>query len=46
LFGGDNPFVPLQETARRMKALGLSAAELRAIGRENALALLPKLPRA
>jgi len=45
LFGSDNPFVPLQETARRMKELGLSAAELRAIGRENALALLPNLPR-
>ena len=45
LFGSDNPFVPLKETACRMKELGLSAAELRAIGRENALALLPNLPR-
>jgi 6-methylsalicylate decarboxylase len=45
LFGSDNPFVPLKETARRMKELGLSAAELGAIGRENALALLPNLPR-
>ena len=45
LFGSDNPFVPLKETARRMKELGLSAAELRAIGGENALALLPNLPR-
>jgi hypothetical protein len=41
----DNPLVPLQETAKRMKELGLSAAELRAIGRENAIALLPNLPR-
>ena len=45
LFGSDNPFVPLQETARRMTELGLSAAELRAIGRDNAVALLPNLPR-
>jgi hypothetical protein len=45
LFGSDNPFVPLQETARRMKKLGLSAAELRAIGRDNAVALLPNRPR-
>jgi hypothetical protein len=35
----------LQETARRIKDLGLSAAELRAIGRDNAVALLPNLPR-
>jgi 6-methylsalicylate decarboxylase len=46
LFGSDNPFVPLKETARRMRELGLSTAELRAIGRENAVALLPNLPRA
>jgi 6-methylsalicylate decarboxylase len=46
LFGSDNPFVPLQETARHIKDLGLSAAELRAIGRDNAVALLPNLPRA
>jgi hypothetical protein len=45
LFGSDNPFVPLKETARRMRELGLSAAELRAIGRDNAVALLPNLPR-
>jgi predicted TIM-barrel fold metal-dependent hydrolase len=45
LFGSDNPFVPLKETARRMKELGLSAAELQAIGRDNAVALLPNLPR-
>jgi 6-methylsalicylate decarboxylase len=45
LFGSDNPFVPLHETARRMKELDLSAAELRAIRRDNAVALLPNLPR-
>jgi 6-methylsalicylate decarboxylase len=45
LFGSDNPFVPLKETARRMRELDLSAAALRAIGRDNAVALLPNLPR-
>jgi 6-methylsalicylate decarboxylase len=45
LFGSDNPFVPLQETVQGMKKLDLSAAELQAIGRDNALALLPNLPR-
>jgi predicted TIM-barrel fold metal-dependent hydrolase len=46
LFGSDNPFVPLWETAERMMQLGLSQSDLRAIGRDNALALLPNLPRA
>ena len=45
LFGSDNPFVPLERTAQGMKELDLSAAELQAIGRDNALALLPNLPR-
>ena len=45
LFGSDNPFVPLRETAERMTELGLSAADLQAIGRDNALALLPNLGR-
>jgi predicted TIM-barrel fold metal-dependent hydrolase len=45
LFGSDNPFVPLQKTAQGMKELDLSAADLQAIGRDNALALLPNLPR-
>jgi predicted TIM-barrel fold metal-dependent hydrolase len=43
LFGSDNPFVPLAETAEGMMQLGLSADDLRQIGRENALALLPHL---
>jgi len=43
LFGSDNPFVPLAETAEGMTQLGLSADELRLIGRDNALALLPRL---
>jgi 6-methylsalicylate decarboxylase len=45
LFGSDNPFVLLRETAQRMTELDLSAADLQAIGRDNALALLPNLGR-
>jgi 6-methylsalicylate decarboxylase len=45
LFGSDNPFVPLRETAQRMTQLGLSGADLQAIGRDNALALMPNLGR-
>ena len=45
LFGSDNPFVPLRETAQGIKELNLSVAELQAISRDNALALLPNLPR-
>lgn len=43
LFGSDNPFVPLAETAQGLKQLSFSAAELRLIGRDNALTLLPTL---
>jgi predicted TIM-barrel fold metal-dependent hydrolase len=43
LFGSDNPFVPLAETAEGMMQLGFSADDLRQIGRENALSLLPRL---
>jgi predicted TIM-barrel fold metal-dependent hydrolase len=43
LFGSDNPFIPLAETAEGMTQLGLSAADLQRIGRDNALALLPRL---
>jgi predicted TIM-barrel fold metal-dependent hydrolase len=42
LFGGDYPFVRIAETADGMTHLGLSGADLRAIGRDNALALLPR----
>jgi 6-methylsalicylate decarboxylase len=45
LFGSDNPFVPLRETAQRMAELDLSPADLQAIGRDNAVALLPNLGR-
>jgi 6-methylsalicylate decarboxylase len=46
LFGGDNPFVPLRQTAQGMTQLDLSTADLQAIGRDNALALLPRLAHA
>src|SRR5436309_5049317 len=42
LFGSDNPFIPLAETAEGMMQVGLSAEDRRLIGRENALALLPR----
>jgi predicted TIM-barrel fold metal-dependent hydrolase len=42
LFGGDYPFVRIAETAGGMTQVGLSAADLRAIARDNALALLPR----
>jgi 6-methylsalicylate decarboxylase len=45
LFGSDNPFVPLAETADGIRLLGFSGAELQRIGRDNALALLPGLRR-
>lgn len=43
LFGSDHPFRPLAETADTIGDLGLSTSELRAIGRDNALALIPRL---
>jgi predicted TIM-barrel fold metal-dependent hydrolase len=43
LFGSDNPYVPLAETVHGMTQLGLSAADFRAIGRDNALKLMPRL---
>jgi 6-methylsalicylate decarboxylase len=42
LFGGDYPFVPIAETAVGMTQVGLSAADLQAIGRDNAAGLLPR----
>ena len=43
LFGSDHPYRPLGESAQGMANFGLSAADLRAIGWDNALALLPQL---
>jgi predicted TIM-barrel fold metal-dependent hydrolase len=43
LFGSDFPYRPLGETAGTMSDIGLSEKDLAAIGRDNALALLPRL---
>jgi predicted TIM-barrel fold metal-dependent hydrolase len=43
LFGSDNPFIPLADTAEGVMRLGFSAGDLQQIGRDNALALLPRL---
>jgi predicted TIM-barrel fold metal-dependent hydrolase len=42
LFGSDNPFVPLAETAEGIMQLGFSDGDLARIGRDNALTLLPQ----
>ena len=44
LFGTDFPFWPPDNTIKGLAALKLSAADLRAIERDNALRLLPGLP--
>jgi len=43
LFGSDFPYRALGETAGTMPQIGLSDADLNAIGRDNALMLLPRL---
>jgi len=43
MFGSDYPFVPIGVTANGMTNLGLSPADLQAMGRDNAVALLPRL---
>jgi 6-methylsalicylate decarboxylase len=43
VFGTDYPFVPIEVTADGMRTLKLSTKDLQAIGRDNALALLPRL---
>jgi len=43
LFGSDHPHVQLWETAEGMRQLGFSTTDLQAVGRENAVALLPRL---
>lgn len=43
LFGSDHPYVPLDETAHGVRRVGFSERELRLVGRDNALALLPRL---
>jgi predicted TIM-barrel fold metal-dependent hydrolase len=43
LFGSDHPMVLLADTAEVMMQVGFSAENLWQIGRENALALMPRL---
>lgn len=43
LFGSDNPFVSLADTAEGLMQLGFSKDDLQRIGWDNALALLPQL---
>jgi 6-methylsalicylate decarboxylase len=43
LFGSDFPYRKLGETAGTLPQIGLSEQDLAAIGRDNALALLPRL---
>ncbi len=43
LFGSDHPYRQISETTDPMRTLGFSASELAAIGRDNALALPPRL---
>jgi predicted TIM-barrel fold metal-dependent hydrolase len=43
LFGSDNPFIPLADTAEGVMKLGFSESDLQQICRGNALALLPQL---
>jgi 6-methylsalicylate decarboxylase len=45
MFGTDFPWGQADEHAVRLAACGLSAAEVQAIGRDNALRLLPKLAK-
>ena len=45
LFGTDFPYVPAAVTANGLDHYGLSSADLRAMGRENAERLFPRLKR-
>ena len=43
LFGTDYPYAPVRTTAEGMRDLGMTDDDLKRIGRENALALFPRL---
>jgi predicted TIM-barrel fold metal-dependent hydrolase len=43
MLGSDYPYVPIGDTVDGMRSLGFSPEELDAIGRNNALRLLPAL---
>jgi 6-methylsalicylate decarboxylase len=46
LFGSDYPYLTVRQNLDSMAQIGLSEADLRAIDRENAITLLPRLSRA
>ena len=46
LFGSDNPFVPLSDTAEGIRQLSLSRDDLARIDQDNALTLLPRFKAA
>lgn len=43
LFGSDNPFIPLADSAEGLKQVGFSESDLQKIRRDNAIELLPRL---
>ena len=43
MFGSDYPFVHVADTLEPLVKYGLTEAELRAVTRDNALALFPRL---
>lgn len=45
LLGSDTPYLQIEETVSELAGLGLGTADLLAIERENALALIPRLAR-
>jgi 6-methylsalicylate decarboxylase len=45
LFGSDTPYVRTESTVGELQQMGFAAADLRRIERDNALALMPSLPR-
>jgi len=45
LFGSDTPYVRTESTVGELQQMGFAADDLRAIERENALALMPSLAR-
>lgn len=46
VFGTDYPFIPMQSTVGGLATLGLGAADLQSIRRDNALTLFPRLKTA
>ena len=43
LLGSDYPFIQVSDTVDSLLKLGMSDADLRAVTRDNALALFPRL---